>query len=427
MTPTPLRLLKRLDCSLPDSARLPAAELDADLILVGGGLANGLIAWRLQQLRPDMRVLLLESSKSLGGNHTWSFHDADLLPAEQAWVAPLVAHRWDGYTVSFPALDRELAGGYASVTSSRFDTVLQAALAGQVRVSTLVAAVSERTVTLTDGRVLRAAAVIDGRGLRPNSHLRLGCQKFLGQELRLTQPHGLTKPVLMDATVRQQDGYRFIYLLPFSLDTLLVEDTCYADGDHVDADRLRANIASYVKSRGWTVAEILREERGALPITLAGDVQAFWRSAGGIPRSGLAAGLFHATTGYSLPSAVRLADRIASLPDLVSAPLFETVRAHAVAEWRSQGFFRLLNRMLFQAARPDERWRVMQRFYGLPAPLIGRFYAARLSWWDKLRILAGKPPVPVGAAWRASWATAQTAAGTIAGASSSSAEQKGTS
>ena len=423
MMPTPLQLIKRLDCSLPDSARSPAAALDADLILVGGGLANGLIALRLRQLRPSMRVLLLESGKTLGGNHTWSFHDADLTSAEQAWVAPLVAHRWDGYSVAFPALRRELAGGYASVTSTRFDAVLQAALAGQVRMNTPVACLDARTVTLTGGRVLRAAAVIDGRGLRSSNHLRLGCQKFLGQELRLDKPHGLMQPVLMDATVHQQDGYRFIYLLPFSADTLLVEDTCYADGDQVDADQLRANIASYVRSRGWKVLDVLREERGALPITLAGDVQGFWQSADGIARSGLAAGLFHATTGYSLPSAVRLADLISGLPTMASAPLFKIIRAHALAEWQSQGFFRLLNRMLFQAARPNERWRVMQRFYGLPAPLIGRFYAGRLSWLDKVRILAGKPPVPVGAAWRASWATAGAAALPVAHTT----EQKGTS
>ena len=33
---------------------------DADLILVGGGLANGLLALRLRQQRPELRVLLLE-------------------------------------------------------------------------------------------------------------------------------------------------------------------------------------------------------------------------------------------------------------------------------------------------------------------------------------------------------------------------------
>jgi lycopene beta-cyclase len=43
---------------------------------------------------------------------------------------------------------------------------------------------------------------------------------------------------------------------------------------------------------------------------------------------------------------------------------------------------------------------VLERFYGLPEALIARFYAARLTGLDKLRILSGKPPVPIGAALR---------------------------
>jgi len=66
---------------------------DADLILVGGGLANGLLALRLRQQRPELRVLLLEQGETLGGNHTWSFHQHDLTPAQQAWLAPLVEQR----------------------------------------------------------------------------------------------------------------------------------------------------------------------------------------------------------------------------------------------------------------------------------------------------------------------------------------------
>ncbi|WP_336933994.1 lycopene cyclase family protein, partial [Atlantibacter hermannii] len=51
-----------------------------DLILVGAGLANGLIAWRLQQVRPELNVLLIEQGEAAGGNHTWSFHHHDLSP-----------------------------------------------------------------------------------------------------------------------------------------------------------------------------------------------------------------------------------------------------------------------------------------------------------------------------------------------------------
>ena len=406
MMHVPLQLMKQVGCNLPDTGPAVGTALDADLILVGGGLANGLIAWRMQQCRPDIRLLLLESGNRLGGNHTWSFHDADLSPLQRAWLAPLVSHRWSGYSVAFPGLNRELEGGYASIASSRFAAVLQAALGRQVRVSTPVGKVDERSVTLANGRVLHASAVIDGRGPWPSRHLRMASQTFLGQELRLAQPHGLTRPVLMDATVRQQGGYRFVYLLPFSADTLLVEDTCYADGNLLDTDRLRSNIADYAASRGWQIDEVLREESGVLPITLAGNANAFWQDAAGVTRSGLAAGLFHATTGYSLPSAVRLADLVAALPDIASAPLFDAVQTHALAEWKAQGFFRLLNRMLFQAARPQERWRIMQRFYRLPSPLISRFYAGCPGWLDKARILTGKPPVPVGAAWRAGWSTA---------------------
>ena len=51
--------------------------------------------------------------------------------------------------------------------------------------------------------------------------------------------------------------------------------------------------------------------------------------------------------------------------------------------------------MLFDAADPSERYRIFERFYTLPEPLIERFYAAKSSPLDKLRILSGKPPVPI--------------------------------
>ena len=58
----------------------------------------------------------------------------------------------------------------------------------------------------------------------------------------------------------------------------------------------------------------------------------------------------------------------------------------------------MLTRMLFGAAEPRSRYRMLERFYRLPEPLIERFYAGRSTSADALRILAGKPPVPIGAA-----------------------------
>lgn len=202
----------------------------------------------------------------------------------------------------------------------------------------------------------------------------------------------------MDATVNQQGGYRFVYTLPLSATELLIEDTHYVDAARLDAGVARQNIADYAREQGWGLAHLEREEQGDLPIMLAGDFPAFWQGRDKQPSSGLRAGLFHATTGYSLPHAVALAEAIAASADSSAAALFSVIHRYALRQWREQRFFRSLNRMLFLAGDADKRWQVMQRFYSLNEGLIARFYAGNITLADKARILAGKPPVPVGEA-----------------------------
>ena len=174
-----------------------------DLILVGGGLANGLIALRLTQAWPGLRLLMLESESRPGGNHTWSFHDGDLSAAQHAWLAPLVGRRWSRHRVIFPQRERLLNGGYASIFSRDFARVLEEALGDRLWVDTRVARLAPDRVELEDGRVLHANAVMGGRGPVGSAHLSLGYQAFLGREVRLDKPHGLEEPILMDASVPQ--------------------------------------------------------------------------------------------------------------------------------------------------------------------------------------------------------------------------------
>lgn len=369
-----------------------------DLILAGGGLANGLIALRLRERRPELRVLVLEAQDAPGGNHTWSFHHDDLTPDQHRWLAPLVSHRWQGYDVRFPQLVRGLERPYYSITSEQFAAVMHAALGENLRVNVPIASLSPTSVTLADGTCLTAGAVIDGRGYRPEPAVITGSQAFLGQEWTLRAPHGLTRPILMDADVAQGNGYRFVYTLPLSATRLLIEDTHYVDDSGPNAARARTHIRDYAARQGWILDEMLREEQGVLPITLAGRIDQFWRQRDGQPCSGLRAGLYHATTGYSLPDAAALAEIVAAQPDLRAPALFNAIRQFALASWRRQRFFRVLNRMLFLAGPPARRWTVMRRFYQLDDGLIARFYAGRLTVADRARVLIGKPPVPVGEA-----------------------------
>ncbi|TVV70089.1 lycopene beta-cyclase CrtY [Sphingomonas solaris] len=376
-------------------------DIQCDLAIIGGGLAGGLIALALAARRPEVDVLLVEADTVVGGNHIWSFFASDVDPADRWLVDPLVGHRWPAYDIAFPKRKRRLDEAYHSIRSERLDTLVRAALP-PARLLTGIRAtdVSPTAATLADGTRIAARAVIDARGAGDLSTLDLGWQKFVGLVVRTDAPHGRTHPVVMDATVEQIDGYRFVYVLPFGPDRLLIEDTYYSDSPDLDRQAITARVHRYAADHGWGIAEVEHSEAGVLPVALGGDFDGYWASGGAAAKAGVRAGLFHPTTGYSLPDAVRLATHVAALPDPAAPDLAAATRDRARETWAGRGFYRLLDRMLFRAAEPAERYKVLERFYGLDAGLVGRFYAGRSTLLDKLRILSGKPPVPLMAALR---------------------------
>jgi lycopene beta-cyclase len=372
----------------------PDGKLQADCVLVGGGLANTLIALRLVEQRPDLNLIVVERGARIGGNHTWCFHSTDLGARDLAWVDPLIVSRWRSQEVRFARYTRVLSTGYNAVSSERLHATGMARLGDAVWLGAEAVSVTAGEVTLADGRRIGAPCVIDGRGLRRVAGWHLRYQKFVGLEVELTEPCRQARPIIMDATVPQIDGFRFMYTLPFSRTRLLIEDTYYSSDQHLDVALLTQRIERYAAAHGWRVARVVRRESGVLPVVLAGDLPGRWSSAyGEVALSGLRAGLFHPTTGYSLPDAVRVAGKIAALPVLTTERVSATIAGMAGEAWRRRGFFRMLNRLLMQAAEPCQRAGVMQRFYQLPERLIERFYAARLTSADKARILVGRPPI----------------------------------
>lgn len=376
-----------------------AAAANSRVLIVGGGLAGGLIARALARRRPEIGVTLIEPGATLGGNHVWSFFDDDVAATDRWLVDDLIVHRWPAYDVRFPAYARTIAHGYNSIESERFDTVLR----GEPGIDVIGDRVTEvgADFVILEGAGRIAGAVIDARGAGDLSLLEAGWQKFVGLTLRTTAPHGVARPMVMDASVEQRDGYRFLYVLPFGPHELFVEDTYYSDTPELDRDALRDRILAYAAARGWAGVPGNRLETGVLPVIIGGDFEAYWASGGPSAKAGMRAGLCQPTTGYSLPDAVRLAATIAAAPDLSARGLTALTHAHARQAWRGRGFYRMLDTMLFKAALPHERYRVLQHFYRLSPALIGRFYAARSTVGDRMRILAGKPPVPVLRAIRA--------------------------
>lgn len=366
-----------------------------DIAIVGAGLAGGLAALALARRRPDLDVRLIDPGP-VGGNHIWSFFDADVAASDRWLIDPLIRHRWDGYDVAFPAYRRGLAMAYNSITGEALAEAVAEVLPAGKRIISAATLLAPQSVAFENGSRLTARQVIDARGMGDLAAIDCGWQKFVGQALRIEGGHGLDRPIVMDATVEQVDGYRFVYCLPFDAETLFVEDTYYSDDATLDVTLVRERIAAYADAMGWRVAEVEREETGWLPVVMAGDFDAIWPASDAVARIGVRAGCFHATTGYSLAHAVRTA---AALPARIDrADLAAVLRDGAAVAWRRQRFYRMLAAMLFRAAEPVQRYRIFERFYRLSPGLIARFYAGASSGRDKLRILSGKPPVPVGRA-----------------------------
>lgn len=368
-----------------------------DIAILGGGLAGGLLALALARWQPQLGVLLVEQDARLGGNHIWSFFGTDVDTRGRALLAPLVDAAWRGYDVRFPRYQRTLPTCYYAMTGERLDAAVRQALPdGAILTGARVLSATAQGATLADGTRIEARSVIDARGIRQCTGLTGGWQKFVGRRFRLARPHGLERPIVMDATVDQIDGYRFVYVLPFGPDDVFVEDTYYADGPALDRDALAARIDAYVAAQGWHVTACIGEEQGVLPVVAGGDFRAFLRAGGqDVARAGSRAGLFHPLTSYSVPDAVRLACAVADRAGTTVAELPALCNDMALRHWRGGRFYRMLSTMLFAAAEPARRYRVLQRFYRLDPGLIERFYAGRNTMADKVRVLAGRPPVPL--------------------------------
>ena len=372
---------------------------EPDMIIVGAGLSGLLTAWRCLDVNPELSVMVIEASDKIAGDHTWSFNLTDVDESLRDWIKPFIAYQWGSYDVKFPRRERTLDIAYCTGNSDTLRACVQPHIESgrlAVKLNTRVKELTSDHVILEGGENISAKCVLDARGFEPNENVFLGYQKFVGRTIRTKEPHGLKRPIIMDATVEQLGGYRFVYCLPFTDHEVLVEDTYYTDGAGLSENEVAARVDDYINDKGWGDYELLRQEKGVLPITLAvGSLKV-----SEIEMIGIRGGFYHAVTGYSFPTGIKLANLIAqdianNKEDLLSPWLSEPLSYLRDDHMEQETFLRLLNRMLFRAAKPEERYTVLQRFYGLNQGLIERFYAGKLKWYDKARILIGKPPVPV--------------------------------
>lgn len=353
----------------------------------GGGIAGCLLLAALRHKWPNLTVRIFERADHLGGSHTWCFHEGDIPKGATAWLKPLISQTWPGYDVQFPKFSRSFDKPYHGIRSQDLFKKIQQSFPEFLNLSTTDSAFQTQ-LEEAKARGLDVT-VITATGWPHLQNHPYGYQKFVGLDVELKNPHGLKRALLKDVTIPQTDGYRFFYLLPWSENSLLVEDTYYSNSSELNVVSVDSEIRNYIKAKGWEIQKIHRRETGCLPIPLYREPTPTGAMLGA------ASGLAQPVTGYTLPQTLATIQNFLNENDPSQAGYLralEKTRKFYQGRFR---YLRLLNRMMFLAGTPDKRYQILERFYGLSESLIERFYSGRLTWRDRIRVLVGKPPVPV--------------------------------
>lgn len=342
------------------------------IAIVGGGLWGSMLAYFFHLRRPELTIELYERNDCLGGKHTWSFHESDVPEELMPIIKPLISFSWQEQEVRFPKLKRRLKLGYHSILSEDFDQKIRALLPS----STIFLKQDILPSDFNEGDI-----VFDCRNLKNDA--AGAWQNFVGLDVELSSPHGMVNPVIMDACVEQLSSFRFIYYLPWTPTRILVEDTRYTEVKDIPVEEWKEGVVKLIRSKGWEISKIHRVEVGSLPIPFESPLVAQGHVIN-------LSGVFHDVTGYSTADAFRVCD-LMSKTDRYR----ETFLTYLDNQEGRRKFYRLLNRLMFKASGPQERYKILQHFYHLPQPMIERFYAGQSTYWDRARVFMGKPPVPI--------------------------------
>ena len=362
-----------------------------DFALCGGGLQNSLIIAALCGMKSSNKIALIEKSK-IGGNHTWCFFGSDISQSMRDQLAPYISYHWSCYEVRFPKYSRILHTPYYMMSSTKLREIILSEFKSKkgsyIYEDTTIKSINQSSVNIQNGTSVKATILVDSRGTTAHPQ-KTGFQKFYGQELSLKSPHNFQHPILMDATVPQKDGFRFMYVLPLSNKKIIIEDTSFSNGPELEENERIQAISDWLQKHKLEPTKIHRTEKGILPMPWCKHATPKNSESDKIIYAGYLGGWFHPGTGYSIPVAAELAEIIATTSHKF---LFKALKSIKQRLQYQAKFFYLLNKFLFLSYTTENRINIFENFYKLPENTIRRFYSMSLVPKDKFKIFRWPPP-----------------------------------
>ena len=277
--------------------------------IVGAGCAGLTLAHALIGSK-NFPCLLLDPQK-MRPEHAFSFWD-DGHPnlalarslAKKSWS------KWEIKTLDRTVVKTSRSFSYSTVSSSSYEKYLTKNIKTnngcilKTKVTRLHKNDDKNQIETSSGKSFYAKNVFDSRPAEPSTKTLF--QHFLGWEVNTVAPtFDDTMVTLMDFRVPQKEGFHFMYVLPYSKTSALIESTVYSS-QILSSEWYERQIIQYLKNfLSCTNYEIVYKERGAIPLNKKNDVIPF-----GIP-IGLNAGALRASTGYAFSQIIHQASNLA--------------------------------------------------------------------------------------------------------------------
>ncbi len=371
-----------------------------EYVILGAGCAGLSFCYYLLEQGAETPILILDRKSSFEDDRTWCFWDAEDTP-----FSHLAARRWNSWGLR--AGDESVVqtfdeSPYLCLTGAAFYRYALEEISAYPNVTLRLDEDVEDykeyagiTYVKTPGKTYTAKYVLDGRGLPSGSPVfeearekaRWVPQRFLGLRLRTERP--VFDPevcTLMDFSVSQDLGPRFMYVLPFGEREALVENVYLSEGK-TSREEHHAEISGYLDDRyGLAPGDYVvdGEEQGYIPMT---DYR-FPRRLGERAFSmGMLGGETRPSTGYTF---LRIQRYCRSLAESLERDGSVPGSIHPQRLNLLDGIF-----LRYMLEHPEKLPEIYGRmFAGLqPEPLI-RFLTERSSPVDELRLVMALPKMP---------------------------------
>lgn len=375
--------------------------------ILGGGVAGVMLSLQLAKLLPQYKIALLDNSWSNRPRQTFSYFSKDPLAIETATGCTLPKSSFSSWIIQDSANTRLFNSSkfcYNSIDSTDFfATLIQLVKACpnvdliKTQVNSQKYGTSHVEIATTTGSV-RAYQVFSSIA-DDNSSAAL-YQDFVG--LRLQSDTAVFDPqvaTLMDFTGDTRYGSHFMYLLPDSTNSALVESTLYRpEGQNpkeIEAFH-REWLNRYIGKLGTKISQT-GEERGVLPLS-AKPVDRLIN-----PRTiaiGSKGGMLRASTGYALQnidndcriiaeSAAQLSQTIGANASNFGTNLIAAITSNSRSQTQTGRLERLLDQAFIQTLQNDAclfATMIGQLANHVEANRLARFLSQSATFYDLLLI-----------------------------------------